>query len=66
MLAASSGMDWRRVVTDVALGRRSNSCDSGTRNQVLGRVSHFQRCGGFDGDSFGFKIAAFMVITPCG
>ena len=40
---------------DVALGTARQQLREGNQDQVLGRVGHFQRCGGFDGDGFGFK-----------
>ena len=39
----------------VALGTARQQLREGNQDQVLGGVGHFQRCGGFDGDGFGFE-----------
>jgi hypothetical protein len=54
-----------RGLAHVALGAARQQLRQRNQNQVLGRVGHFQRCGGFDGAGFGLGTA-FMVITPCG
>ncbi|KEZ03609.1 hypothetical protein GQ57_23490 [Burkholderia sp. MSh2] len=44
-----------RSRADVALGTARQQLRQRNQNQVLGRVGHFQRRGGFEGDGFGFE-----------
>ena len=44
-----------RHLAGVALGAARQQLRERNQNQVLGRVGHFQRGGGFDGDGFGFE-----------